>query len=124
MEKEILASKVKVLSLLTTKDDVITQLGKALYHIKDHEALISGVIKTILELCLQMDVVTLEISDLQNEGDNKNLEVITVVAVTLVKQDGLQCELDSQTQMIKHFKKLLEKTKVDHALVLVKNSKT
>jgi hypothetical protein len=44
-----------------------------------------------------MDVVTLEILDLQNEGDSKNPEVITVVVVTLVKQNGLQCELDSQT---------------------------
>ncbi len=124
LEIEILTLKAKVLSLLTTKDDAITKLGKALYHIKDHEGLISRVIEIILELCLQMDVVTLGILDLQNQSDSKNLEVVVVVVVTLIKQDGVQCELDSQTQMTKHFKKLLEKTKVDHALVLMKSSKT
>jgi hypothetical protein len=66
LEIEILTLKAKVLSLLTTKDDAITKLGKALYHIKDHEGLISRVIEIILELCLQMDVVTLGILDLQN----------------------------------------------------------
>ncbi len=134
MEKEILALKAKVLSLLIAKDDVITKLEKALYHIKDHEGLILGATETILELCLQMDVilelclqmdvVTLEISNLQNQGDSKNPKVVTIIAVTLVKQDGFQCESDSQTRMTKHFKKLLEKTKVDHVLVLVKSSKT
>jgi hypothetical protein len=66
LEKEILALRAKVLSLLIAKDDVITKLGKTLYHIKDHEGLILGVTETILELCLQMDVVTLEILNLQN----------------------------------------------------------
>ncbi len=121
LEKEILASKVKVLSLLTTKDDVITKLGKDLYHIKDHEGLISRATETILELCLQVDVVTLKILDLQNQSDNKNPEVVTIVVITFVKQDGLQHELNSQTQMIEHFKKLLEKSRFDHALVLMKN---
>jgi hypothetical protein len=110
-----------VLSLLTTKDDVITKLGKDLYHIKDHEGLISRATETILELCLQVDVVTLKILDLQNQSDNKNPEVVTIVVITFVKQDGLQHELNSQTQMIEHFKKLLEKSRFDHALVLMKN---
>jgi len=65
LKKEILASKVKVSYLLTSKDDVVTKLEKALYHMKDHEGFISRPTKTILELCLQMDAITLEISDLQ-----------------------------------------------------------
>lgn len=65
LEKEILTSKVKVSYLLTVKYDVATKPGRALYHMKDHEGLISRPTETILELCLQMDVVTLEISDLQ-----------------------------------------------------------
>jgi hypothetical protein len=75
LEKEIHVSEVKMSYLLTSKDDVATKLGRALYHIKDHEGLILRPIETILELCLQIDVVTLEISDLQNQGDNKNLEL-------------------------------------------------
>jgi len=65
LEKEILTSKVKVSYLLTVKDDVATKPTRALYHMKDHEGLISRPTETILELCLHMDVVTLEISDLQ-----------------------------------------------------------
>lgn len=65
LEKEILASKVKVSYLLTSKDDVVTKFEKALYHMKDHEGLISRPTEIILELCLQMDAITLEISDLQ-----------------------------------------------------------
>jgi hypothetical protein len=68
---------------------------------------------------LVLDAITLQVLDLHLNGNNT--KDVTVVEL---KQDALQCKLDSHALMVNTFKKLLAMAEADHATVLEKNSKT
>ncbi len=65
-----------------------------------------------------MDALMLQVSDLQSQGDNTK-----IIIVTLVKQYILQHELDSHGLMVDALKNLLVMVEVSHVTVVVKNSK-
>jgi hypothetical protein len=58
LEKEMLALKVKISSLVKDKDDAIVELVKVLNQVKDRESLIKGKEDTILKLRQQLDAIT------------------------------------------------------------------
>ncbi len=118
LKKEMPASKVEISSLVKIKDDVIVELVKIIDQVKDRKGLIKGDYDTILKLHQQLDAITLQVPDLRLKGDNTE-----DVIVAELKQDALQCKLDSHALMVDTFKKLLTIVKVDHATNLEKNSK-
>lgn len=111
------ASKVEISSFVKAKYDVVVELVKAIDQIKDCKGLIKGDYDTILKLHQQLDAITLQVSDLHLKGNNTE-----DVIVAELKQDALQCKLDSHALMVDTFKKLLTMVEVDHASNLEKNS--